>query len=141
LRPSEVEIEIGWDGTQGDPADHLYTLLQLRAARMPFTVITGKQTMPNMLIANISTVTDQRTNSSIIAIVRCRQINLVSTQSTTIAPIASNQSDQAAPAATTPSTSGGTATLQPTSWGGAAGIPGLPGSPSGPSVTPPAGGG
>jgi hypothetical protein len=145
-RPSEVEIEVGWDGTQGQPTDFYDRLLQLQAQRMPFTIVTGKRQYDNMLIAGIATVTDQRTEYSFMALVRCRQVNLVSTQSTVVSP---QQGAQALPEATTASSSAGTSTLKPapgavvagfatqgTSPTGFAGVQGLPGSPSGPTVTP-----
>lgn len=96
-RPSEVEIEIGWDGTTGNPSDFYNQLLALQAQRLPFDIYTGKRPYKNMLVAGIATVTEQRTEYSLMAIVRCRQINLVSTQSTVVSQ---PQGAQANPAAT-----------------------------------------
>jgi len=83
LRPREIELEIGWDGSQ-NPADVFNQLKQLQAARQPFTIYTDRDVLSNMLVAGIATVTDQRTAYSWIGIVRCRQVNLVSTQSTVV---------------------------------------------------------
>jgi len=85
LRPREIELEIGWDGST-NPGDAFNQLKQLQAARVPFTVYTDRDVIDNMLVAGIATVTDQRTAYSFLAIVRCRQVNLVSTQSTVVSP-------------------------------------------------------
>lgn len=139
-RPSEIELEVGWDGTRGVPADFYNQLLQLQAARQPFTIMTDRREFRNMLVAGIATVTDQQTAYSFLAIVRCRQINLVSTQSTTISP---QQGGQAFPEATQSSSATGWKALAPAPGAtfptGFAGVQGLPGSPSGPSVSPPGG--
>jgi len=83
LRPREIELEIGWDGRQ-NPADVFNQLKQLQTERQPFTIYTDRDTLTNMFVIGIATVTDQRTAYSFIAIVRCRQVNFVSTQSTVV---------------------------------------------------------
>jgi hypothetical protein len=114
-RPSEIEIEVGWDGTAGQPKDVYDLLLQLQARREPFTVYTDRRQYDNMLMVGIATVTDQRSAYSFMAIVRCRQINLVSTQSTVVSP---QQGSQAMPEATASSTSNGTQSLKASGFAG-----------------------
>jgi hypothetical protein len=85
--PSEIEIEVGWPGTAGQPADFYNRLRGLQSQRQPFDVYTDRRVYHNMLVAGIATVTEQRTAYSFMALVRCRQINLVSTQSTVVGSI------------------------------------------------------
>jgi len=158
LRPREIELEIGWDGTQ-NPADVFNQLKQLQATRQPFTIYTDRDVLSNMLVSGIATVTDQRTAYSWIGIVRCRQVNLVSTQSTVVGegqfflpgtdtPLTGASTFQAG-TITTPQIDQGTQTLKPGTAAnlqdpnlqqtfGAAGVQGLPGSPSGSAASPPA---
>jgi len=100
LRPRVVELEIGWDGTH-NPADVFAQLKNLQATRNPVTIYTDRDVLPNMLVAGIATVTDQRTAYSFIAIVQLRQVNLVSTQSTTISSGFAGSAASALPETTT----------------------------------------
>lgn len=109
-RPSEIEMEVGWDGTQGNPADNYATILRLKELRLPFDIITPKRYYQNMVLAGIAVPNDFRIEYSLRALLRFRQINLVSTQSTVVAP---QQGAQADPAATSKSVDQGTQSLKP----------------------------
>lgn len=134
-RPAEIEIEVGWDGTQALPSDVYSTLRKLQEERQPFTISTDRRQYDSMLITSIATVTDQRTAYSFLAIVRCRQIITVSTQLVMV------PGKQAHPEATAGSMNGGTKALipGPTNPTGYAGVQGLAGSSSGTTVSPPSG--
>jgi hypothetical protein len=112
LRPREIEIEVGWDGTQGNPSDFFNQLKQLQSQRMPFTAYTDRDIIENLLVVGIATITDQRTAYSFMALVRCRQVNLVSTQSTVISPQQGQAATQFQPS-TTAQNDRGTQTLLP----------------------------
>jgi hypothetical protein len=104
--PTEVVIRAGWSDSGSLPgfSRRAYeALLTLQEKREPFTLMTGKKTYPNMLIASISQVTDVKTEHALMATVVCRQIMIVRAATTTIAP----RQQQAAPQATSATTNGG----------------------------------
>lgn len=88
-QPSEVMIRTGWSDSGNLPgyANAVYDqLLTLQASREPFTIVTGKRTYTNMLIASIAQTTDAATENSLIASITCRQIIFAYTQLTQVAP-------------------------------------------------------
>lgn len=87
--PSEVVIRCGWSDSGSLPgySKRAYqALLALQLERQPITVMTGKKTLANMLIASISQVTDVKTEHALMATVVCRQVMIVTAATTTIAP-------------------------------------------------------
>lgn len=105
--PPEVVVRAGWSDSGSLPGYSkraLKALVELQVKREPFTLMTGKRTYTNMLIASISQVTDAKTEHALMATVVCRQVMIVKTQTTTIAP----RSQQAAPQATAATENGGT---------------------------------
>lgn len=94
-QPAEVIIRCGWSNSGFDETgfhgpgfvEGIYDqLLNLQYSRIPFTVVTGKRTYVNMLIASLSQTTDEKTENALIVTVVCRQIILVQTQTTQVAP-------------------------------------------------------
>lgn len=88
-QPSEVRIHCGWSDSGNFPgyvqAAH-DSLLQLQASRVPFSVTTGKRTYQNMLMSSLSITTDRESENALMAELTCRQVILVATQTTQVAP-------------------------------------------------------
>jgi hypothetical protein len=100
------------DGIGGDSyAVQSYNkLLALQASRVPFAITTGKRNYVNMLIRTIAVHTDATYEYSLMATVHCKQVNLVSTFSTTMPP----NSNQAQAQTTASPQSTGTQSPAPT---------------------------
>ena len=99
--PAEIIVRCGWTNSGFGPGyvEAVYAaLLALQASRVPFTVVTGKRMYPNMLIASIGQTTDAASEGALMCQVTCRQVILVETQVTTVAP----REQQAIPATTAP---------------------------------------
>jgi hypothetical protein len=111
LRPFEVEMQIAWSdstgGYVGYARDAYEELQQLMQQREPFDVATGKRRYRNMLISGLTCQTDEKTEDISLISVRLREVNIVSTQ-TTSAP----KSAQANPAKTGSTAQAGTQQLQ-----------------------------
>jgi hypothetical protein len=105
--PVEVTIRAGWSnsslqavsglaqgiisgsflglGGSATYIDQVYqTLLAMQIARAPLVIFTGKRRYKNMLIEDITVRTDQRTENSLMADIRCREIIIVSTSVTSL---------------------------------------------------------
>ena len=93
-RPSEVRMRVGWSESGGvsfggysqavsDIKKIYEDILSLQNSRNPFTLVTGKKTYTNMLVAGIRVHTDARFEYSFIADISFKQILLVSTQTIT----------------------------------------------------------
>ncbi len=124
-RPATLALEYGWSNSslsllsiQDLLAGSLPTLslgnqrvrqiyeqlLALQISRQPFQVVTGKRLYQNMLLRSIGIMTDPTTENSLAVSAQCQEIIIVSTSSTTIAPM----SQQATPASTAGVTNIGT---------------------------------
>lgn len=123
-RPAEVVITCGWSNSSiagllgsakaiassffeggsvsaASYIDGIYSqLLALQESRVPFDITTHRRQYTNMLITGIQVTTDQKTSSILMVQVTCRQIIIVSTQTTTMPP-ASQQANPASTAAVT----------------------------------------
>lgn len=82
-------------------------LLALQLSRVPFQVVTGKRLYTSMLLEGLGIMTDAATENALLVTATCREIIIVSTQATTVAP----QAQQAIPASTAGVTD--TGTVQP----------------------------
>lgn len=95
-RPSEVVIRAGWSASSGNATSLTYAadvraqLLALQASRLPFDLYTGKQAYSQMLLAVLSTHTDEGSEYSLLATLVCRQVILVSTKTTSVPATATN---------------------------------------------------
>jgi hypothetical protein len=89
-RPPEVIIRAGWSNSSPNTTSTNYAadvrtqLLTLQASRLPFDLYTGKQAYSQMLLAVLSTITDKDGEYALLATLVCRQVILVSTQTTSV---------------------------------------------------------
>ncbi|WP_336879765.1 phage baseplate protein [Providencia rettgeri] len=107
-RPSEVVMEIGFAGggsLVGDddsstmfdistglklgssPREIYQQLLDLRATKQPFDVITGKRDYKNMLIRAIEVTTDNTSENVLLVTLTLRQVIIVETKGKNVAPL------------------------------------------------------
>lgn len=107
-RPSEVTMEIGFAGggslidgfdtssmfdistglkLGSSPREIYQQLLDLRASKKPFDVITGKRDYKNMLIRAIEVTTDNTSENVLMVVLTLRQVIIVETKKTTVAPV------------------------------------------------------
>lgn len=128
VEPSEVMIRCGWSNSSvaaltgaiqslfsgggpsaGDYVSSIYSqLLSLQQSRVLLDITTSKRQYTNMLIQRLSVETDAKTNSALMVTAICRQLIVVSTQSTTLPPMA----DQANPSKTAEPVNSGSKQLQ-----------------------------
>lgn len=83
--PAMVEMRCGWSDTQGGPGyvQAVYQeLLDLKDAREPFDLFTGKRSYQNMLIRNIAVSTDEKTERALMVSCVLREVFIVDTQTT-----------------------------------------------------------
>lgn len=101
--PPELVMVVGWSssasifdasGTANSVDDAYAALLDLKSLREPFSVTTSKRQYENMLIRRLSTVTDKTTNHVLRIEVGMRQVFIVDTQTTNIAPKVQQQEPQ-----------------------------------------------
>lgn len=115
--PVECEMRCGWSDSghfQGYSRAINAALIALQAQRQPFTVVTGKRTYRNMLLAGVEVSTSA--GSEYALLVRCllREVIIVGT-STVSSASAGTQAD---PARTGGATSGGQRQAIPSGAGG-----------------------
>lgn len=108
-RPREVIIKCGWSNSPSSPGflnglgaaatgtlagvasltgqagpqqtlEIYQKLLALQESRVPFDILTGKTKYSNMLIATLTTVTDEHTENTLMVTLVCRQVIIVNTQ-------------------------------------------------------------
>lgn len=129
-RPSEVTMEIGFAGggslidgfdtssmfdistglkLGSSPREIYQQLLDLRAGKKPFDVITGKRDYKNMLIRAIEVTTDNTSENVLMVVLTLRQVIIVETKKTTVAPV----ENQKLPEATGGTEERGTVTPKP----------------------------
>lgn len=105
-RPSVVVIRAGWSmsGSFDMSADSgVYRLLlQWQAALIPFDVITGKRSYSNMLMESLTVTTDQTSEFALMANITCRQVIIVSTETTKVTASSSTAGNHKAPETTAP---------------------------------------
>lgn len=93
-RPAEVRLRMAWSNAATSLADWSESyatvvygmLLRLQESREPFTIVTGKRTYSNMLLAGLSVTTDRRTEYMLDVTATCRQVIIVSTQTVSLPP-------------------------------------------------------
>ncbi|EPY9203197.1 phage baseplate protein [Morganella morganii] len=129
-RPSEVTMEIGFAGggslidgfdtssmfdistglkLGSSPREIYQQLLDLKASKKPFDVITGKRDYKNMLIRAIEVTTDNTSENVLMVVLTLRQVIIVETKKTTVAPV----ENQKLPEATGGTEERGTVTPKP----------------------------
>jgi Dit-like phage tail protein len=103
-KPAELVVEVGYSDsnpTLGFPGyvNTVYeAFLLLQSARTPFEVVTGKRLYTNMLITQLRTDTDEKTENAMFLRVEMRENIFVQTQTVTVPPAAqmTNPSNTAA---------------------------------------------
>jgi len=110
-RPATLTVRAGWSASGKAPGQGndlsaetgVYgLLLSWQAALMPFDVITGKRSFPNMLIERLSVMTDNHSEFALMATIVCRQVIIVGTQTTTVEGMSENGNDHDHPETTEP---------------------------------------
>lgn len=93
--PVEVDITIGWGAGSTTPLPQIYQqLLDLQRSAVPFDIVTGKRKYKNMIIVSIGQTTVSDTENSLIIYLSCREVIIVETQVTTMAPAANQANPQ-----------------------------------------------
>lgn len=118
-QPSEVILTYAWSGgsSQNGTGDATFLqslyqqVLQLQINRTLLSIVTGKRTYQNMLIANIYETTTFKTENVLSLRVVCREVLLATTQITQL----SGAAQQALPNKTAPIVNQGTVNPAPAS--------------------------
>jgi hypothetical protein len=88
--------------TVSDFVSGIYSqLLSLQQSLVPFTVLTSIRQYTNMMMTSLVVTRDKKTSQALMVTATMRQVIIVSTVSTTLAPTA-NQADPASTAESTP---------------------------------------
>lgn len=91
----------------------VYTkIIALQQSRQLCTVVTGKRQYKNVLIESVETYTDVETAYSMLVLMNCKALQLVSVATTSTTSV--SQSSQSNPASTSPEQGNGTKQLQKT---------------------------
>lgn len=112
LAPREVTVQVGQgvDDAETDPRDKLDKLRELMTAREPIELYTGKSYYKSMIITAISTTTDAKTETVMIASVTLREVRIAQTQAAAVPVISKTRQKQ--PKKTMASTKRGTQQVQ-----------------------------
>ncbi len=94
--PAEVTMQCGWSSSGAlfgslslnSPQDIYQQLLELQASRVPFDLVTGKRAYNNMLIKSLGVTTNASSENSLMVTCTMREVILVDTQETSLAPAA-----------------------------------------------------
>lgn len=83
-----VTIRAGVSDTAGEgKAREMYDkLIELQRKREPVSIVTGKRLYENMLLENISTMTDKATEKTLLVTAQCREVIIVRTQTASVPP-------------------------------------------------------
>lgn len=118
-RPAVVTIRAGWSRQYAkdlSAESGVYgLLLSWQAALLPFDVVTGKRSYTNMLIERLQVTTEQHSEYALMATITCRQVIIVTTQTTTVKMQSGSDNAQQNPQKTSSETDGGD--KQPTKTG------------------------
>jgi hypothetical protein len=105
-RPISVNINAGWSTAWAydlSAETGIYgLLLALQASFLPFDLVTGKRTYPNMLIERLIVTTDQHSEFALMAQIGCRQVIIVKTSTTSVSKTASDDPNAHKDGGTTP---------------------------------------
>lgn len=79
--PQEVTLTVGKGAQDGEdvPKETYDKILELQASREPFDIVTGKREYKNMLIADITVVSERETENVLMVTLVCREVILVET--------------------------------------------------------------
>lgn len=126
MRPVEVLLRCGWSNSSPSVLDTIteiftsgslsvddyvggiYSQLKaLQERRTPFSIVTTLRTYQNMMLTSLQIVRDAKSANALMVTATCREVIIVSTQSTSLPPVAA----QAFPIDTAPMNNVGTLTL------------------------------
>lgn len=96
LAPREVTVQVGQgvDDAESDPRDKLDKLRGLMTTREPIELYTGKSYYKSMIITAISTMTDAKTETVMIASVTLREVRIAQTQAAAVPVISKKRQKQ-----------------------------------------------
>lgn len=125
LAPREVTVQVGQgvDDAESDPRDKLDKLRELMTTREPIELYTGKSYYKSMIITSISTMTDAKTETVLIASVTLREVRIAQTQAAAVPVISKKRQKQ--PKKTMASTKRGTQQVQQPNPQAVSGLAGL----------------
>jgi hypothetical protein len=105
-RPISVNINAGWSTAWAydlSAESGIYgMLLALQLSFIPFDLVTGKRTYPNMLIERLIVTTDHQSEFSLMTQIGCRQVIIVKTATTSVSSSASDDPNAHKEGGTTP---------------------------------------
>ena len=114
--PQLIEISCGFSDSTAGYVGYVQTVYQeflaLKATRQPFEVSTGKRLYENMLFGNLTIVTDDTSENTLMVTARLQQVIITDTNG---GASSGTQAQQANPAATAPESNVGNQSLQGTS--------------------------
>lgn len=118
--PKLVEMTCGFSdstaGYEGYVQEVYDSFIALAATREPFDVSTGKRMYQNMMIADISVITDPASEYALFLTVRLQEVIITSTDGGS--DTNATQANQANPSETAPTVNAGPQSLQPASASG-----------------------
>lgn len=92
------------------PREMYINMLELQRSRIPFEIQTGKRIYQNMLIRRLDVTTDRENENSVIMMIDCREVLIVTTQ---VVSVGAPEENQQEPETTAPTTEKGTKQLAP----------------------------
>ena len=110
-KPIKIELEALWSDNGGfDSLAEIYEqLVELQESLTPFTVVTGKRSVDNMMFLYLAETNDRETENILSIRAVFQEVIIVDVETATIAPAA----DQADPATTDSTANVGSKTAQP----------------------------
>ena len=95
--PAQLTLRVGWSDSgnyDGYVNDVYNELLSLQASAQLQNIYTGKRSYQNMLILNVTTMTDEKSPQTLMVVARCEEIIIVTTQTSTLPPAANQANPQ-----------------------------------------------
>ncbi len=81
--PVYLQMRAGWSDSSGGEVGYIRRiyneLIALQARREPFTLYSGKRVYKNMLMANLTQVTDHKSEHALLTVIRFREVLLTYT--------------------------------------------------------------
>lgn len=86
IRGAVSDVGTATDGNDRRSTSFYEQIRTLQAKREPFEIVTGRRSYNNMLIETVSVVDDATSDGSATISCECREVIIVSTKTTTMAP-------------------------------------------------------
>lgn len=100
IRGAVSDVGTATDGNDRRSTSFYEQVRTLQSSKEPFEIVTGRRTYSNMLLETVSVVDDAASDGSAVISCECREVIIVSTKTTTMAP-RSRQANGAKTAGTT----------------------------------------